>query len=628
MTEEVREKLRLLPDSPGCYLMRSEGEIIYVGKAVNLKNRVRSYFHGQGHPPKVAAMVARVDDFDIMLCDTNLEALILECNLIKQHKPYYNILLKDDKHYPYIRIDEREPFARVELVRRMQKDGARYFGPYIGANAVREVLEVLRQTFPLRTCSRPPDPQKPRRPCVHHEIGQCLAPCAGLVTQEAYAAQVREVVAFLSGRSAPVLARLKREMGEAAAAMQYERAALLRDRIRDVEGLLERQRAISTGGGERDIVAVAQDGLDAMAQVLHVRGGRMIGGDSFALERAGDEEAGEVIASFLMQYYEDGRLLPREVVAQALPEDADALERVLGERRGGPVRLLAPSRGEKRALVQMAQKNAADALEKRNARARRSYERTQGAAAALAEAIGLDRPPRRIEGFDISNTQGTLSVASMVVFLNGMPARREYRHYRIKTVEGANDFASMEEVLGRRFRRGLAERKKCEEAGAPPPESGFGDLPDLILIDGGPEQLAFARRAMQAAGGETPMFGLAKKLEEIWLPECEQPILLDRHSPALHLIQRLRDEAHRFAITHHRALRARQTVRSRLEDVPGVGPKRRAALWKRFSSMEALRAASVEEIAQTPGMSRPAAQALYQWLRGNVRPARKRTEEG
>ena len=614
MTQEIREKLALLPDSPGCYLMRQRGEIIYVGKAINLKNRVRSYFHGRDHTPKVAAMVEKIDDFDIMLCDTNLEALILECNLIKLHKPYYNILLKDDKHYPYIRIDERELFPRAELVRRIAKDGARYFGPYIGATAVREVLDVLRQTFPLRTCNTPPDPKKPRRPCVHHEIGQCLAPCAGNVSTERYREVVQEVVQFLQGKSTSVLKRLREEMMDAATKMQYERAATLRDRIADVERLLEAQRAISTDGGERDIIAVAQDGLDAMAQVLRVRDGRMIGGDSFTLERAGDEDKADVIASFLMQYYEDSNLLPREVLAQALPGDMDVIEHALSQRRGTRVHLHAPVRGEKRALVLLAEKNARDALEKRNARARKSYERTAGASKALAEAIGLPKAPRRIEGFDISNTQGVLSVASMVVFIDGASARKEYRHYRIKTVEGANDFASMEEVLGRRFRRGIAEREKRLLQGLPVDDGGFCDLPDLILIDGGPEQLAFARRAVQAAGGNVPMFGLAKRLEKIWLPDAAEPILLDRHSPALHLIQRIRDEAHRFAITHHRNLRAKHTVRSQLEDISGVGAKRRATLLKHFRSMEALRSATAEEIAKTPGMTRPVAEQVYAWL--------------
>lgn len=618
MNQVLQDKLAHLPDSPGCYLMRQQGEIIYVGKAINLKNRVRSYFHGRDHTPKVAAMVEKVDDFDIMLCDTELEALVLECNLIKRHKPYYNILLKDDKHYPYIRIDEREAYPRAQLVRRMEKDGARYFGPYIGATAVREVLDVLRHTFPLRTCATLPGDGKPRRPCVHHQVGECLAPCAGLVSREAYAAVVADVVQFLQGKSGPVIEKLRGEMEEASGELQFERAAALRDKLHNVERLLENQRAISTRGGERDIIAVAQDGLDAMAQVLHVRGGRMIGGDSFALERAGDEPIGQVIASFLVQYYEDGQLLPGEVLAEALPEEgAQLIENMLTERRGARVHLLSPMRGEKKSLVLLAKKNAGDALIKRNATKRKSWERTEGAVRALAEALSIDKPPRRIEGFDISNTQGAQSVASMVVFIDGAPAYKEYRHYRIKTVEGPNDFASMEEVVGRRFRRGIAERAERLEAGLPVDAGGFCDLPGLVLIDGGPQQLLFARGAMHAAGGDVPMFGLAERLEEIWLPGAEEPLMLDRHSPALHLIQRIRDEAHRFAIGHHRKLRGKATVRSRLEEIPGIGPKRRAALLKRFKSMEALRSATVEEILETPGMTAVAAESLRAWLDAN-----------
>ena len=609
MNDTLRLKIAMLPDSPGCYLMKHGGEIIYVGKAKNLKNRVRSYFMQKEHTPKVEAMIAKIEDFDIILCETNLEALMLECNLIKLHKPYYNILLKDDKHYPYIRIDEREPYPRAQMVHHMVKDGAKYFGPYIGGGAVREVMEVLRQTFPLRTCSQAPDPNRPRRPCVHYEIGQCCAPCAGKITPEAYAEIVRQVIGFLNGKSDEVLKDLKRQMAEASRQLQFEKAALLRDRIRDVEGLLERQLAQSTAGGERDVIAVWSDGLDAMCEVLHIRGGKMIGGDNFALERAGDEEAATVIGDFLLQYYEDGRMLPREVLCQALPEDeTEELTGALSERRGGPVRLIVPQRGEKRALVLMAEKNARDALEKRNARAKASYERTVGAAKALAEAIGMTTVPRRIEGYDNSNIQGAQPVASMVVFIDGKPARKEYRHFKIKTVVGANDFATMEEVLGRRFRRGMAEHEAN-------PNSGFGDLPDLILIDGGPEQLLFARRAMLAAGANIPMFGLAKRLEEIWLPGADAPIMLDRHSPALYLIQSVRDEAHRFAITFHRHLRSKQTIRSQLEEIPGVGAKRRTALFKAFGSLEAVKKASVEELAEVDGMNRPAAQAVYEWAR-------------
>ena len=614
MTDELRLKIENLPDSPGCYLMKQQGEIIYVGKAVNLKNRVRSYFqNSRGHTPKVAAMVGKIDDFDIMLCSTNLEALILECNLIKRHKPYYNILLKDDKHYPYVRVDMQKPFPRLEVARRIEKDGAKYFGPYIGATVVRQVMDAVQNIFPLRSCTLDLPLKTPRRPCVQYEIGRCLAPCANKCTREEYAAMMEQVLNFLGGRYQEVLSRMKADMDAASKSLNFERAAHIRDKMQDVELLMERQRAIQTSGADQDILAVAQDGLDAMVQVLHVRNGLMIGGDHFVLPQAGADAKGEVLAAFLTQYYEDGNLIPRHVFCEELPDNRDELESWLRDARDGAVTLSTPKRGEKHDLVLMAQKNAQDALEKRNARSSIKEERTTGAAAALGEALGLEKAPRRIEGFDISNTQGVLSVASMVVFIGGEPAKKEYRHFRIKTVEGPNDFASMNEVLGRRFRHGLEEQKERETAGLPMEGGRFSDLPDLVLIDGGPEQLAFALRAMREAGANVPMFGLAKRLEEIYLPDRELPILLDKRSPALHLIQRIRDEAHRFAITHHRNLRGKENVHSQIEDIPGIGPARRKALIKHFHSLQAVKNASFEELTAVPGMTKPAAEAVLRW---------------
>jgi excinuclease ABC subunit C len=614
MTDELRLKIENLPDSPGCYLMKQQGEIIYVGKAVNLKNRVRSYFqNSRGHTPKVAAMVGKIDDFDIMLCSTNLEALILECNLIKRHKPYYNILLKDDKHYPYVRVDMQKPFPRLEVARRIGKDGAKYFGPYIGATVVRQVMDAVQNIFPLRSCTLDLPLKSPRRPCVQYEIGRCLAPCANKCTQEEYGAMMEQVLAFLGGRYQDVVTRMKADMEAASKELHFERAAYLRDKIRDVEILMERQRAIQVSGADQDILAIAQDGLDAMVQVLYVRGGRMIGGDQFVLPQAGSDIKGEVLAAFLTQYYEDGNLIPRQVLCQELPDDREELESWLRDIRGSAVTLTTPKRGEKHDLVMLAEKNAQDALEKRNARSAIREERTTGAAAALGEALGLEKAPRRIEGYDISNTQGVLSVASMVVFIDGEPAKKEYRHFRIKTVEGPNDFASMNEVVGRRFRHGLEEQKEREEAGQPMEGGKFSDMPDLVLIDGGPEQLAFALRAMHEAGANVPMFGLAKRLEEIYLPDRELPILLDRRSPALHLIQRIRDEAHRFAITHHRNLRGKESVHSQIEDIPGIGPARRKALLKQFHSLQAVLKASLDELLAVPGMTRPAAEAVISW---------------
>lgn len=634
--EKLETKIAMLPDSPGCYLMKdAEGTIIYVGKAVNLKNRVRSYFRDTEHTPKVAAMIANIDDFDILLCDSNLEALCLECNLIKLHKPYYNILLKDDKHYPYLRVNLKEPFPRLELARRMEqgkKDGAKYFGPYIGATAVRQVIEAVRGVFPLRTCRKELPLKNPSRPCVNYEIGKCMAPCAGKCTAEAYWDMMDGVLAFLGGDYDQVLKVLRRDMMDCAAKMQYERAAALRDKIRDVEGLMERQIAIRTENSEQDIIALAQDGLDAMVHIFYVRGGRMIGGDHFALPREGSEDPGEVLAEFITQYYADANLIPRHVLVQTLPEGSrEGLESWLKQQKGAlgttrqTVSLATPQRGEKHDLILLAAKNAADALEKRNAKASIREERTTGAAAALGRALGLPKPPRRIEGYDISNTQGVLSVASMVVFIDGVAAKKEYRRFRIKTVEGANDFASLNEVLGRRFEHGLKERAEREAAGLPPEGGKFSDLPDLVLIDGGPQQLRFARQALLDMGvkvrsGDQPdddagvaMFGLAKKQEEIFLPDREEPILLDHHTPELHLIQRVRDEAHRFCITHHRGLRGKASIHSQLEDIPGIGPKRRKALLTAFGSLKALREATMEQLLAVPGMTKPAADAVRQW---------------
>ncbi len=613
--EKLETKISMLPESPGCYLMKdAEGTIIYVGKAVNLKNRVRSYFRDIDHTPKVAAMVANIDDFDILLCDSNLEALCLECNLIKLHRPHYNILLKDDKHYPYLRVNLKEPFPRLELARRMEKDGAKYFGPYIGATAVRQVIEAVRGVFPLRTCRKALPLKNPSRPCVNYEIGKCMAPCAGKCTEAEYWDMMDGVLAFLGGDYEQVLKVLRRDMMDCAARMQYEKAASLRDKIRDVEGLMERQIAIQTDRSEQDIIALAQDGLDAMVHIFYVRGGRMTGGDHFALPREGSEDPGEVLAEFLTQYYEDGNLIPRHVLVQALPEGSrEQLEVWLRQQKGAAVNLATPKRGEKHDLVLLAAKNAADALEKRNARTAIQEERTTGAAAALGRALGLEKPPRRIEGYDISNTQGVLSVASMVVFIDGVAAKKEYRRFRIKTVEGANDFASLNEVLGRRFEHGLKEKAEREAAGLSPIGGKFSDLPDLVLIDGGPQQLRFARQALLDIGAEVAMFGLAKKQEEIFLPDREEPILLDHHTPELHLIQRIRDEAHRFCITHHRGLRGKASIHSQLEDIPGVGPKRRKALLTRLGSLKAIREATEEQLLAIPGMTRPAVQAVLKW---------------
>ncbi|MBQ8094234.1 MAG: excinuclease ABC subunit UvrC [Clostridia bacterium] len=616
MNDTLKIKIAKLPTCPGCYLMKSEGKIIYVGKAVNLKNRVSQYFHqSRDHTVKVRAMVSRIDDFDIVLCDTNLEALILECNLIKLHKPQYNILLKDDKHYPYLKINLGVDYPRVEIVRRIEKDKAKYFGPYMGTTGVREVMDVLRGIFPLRTCQGEINPDPARRPCLHYQLGECLAPCAGKTTKEAYGKIVQEVIDFLGGKSETIEKRLQTEMLEASSKLNFERAAELRDRLASVGKLMERQKAINVKGGNRDILAVASDSLDAMVEVLFVRGGLMIGAENYTLEGEGDQTVAHILGEFLLQYYDEGRQVPEEILCLELPEQAEDLQQLLSERRGGNVTIHEPQRGTKHQMIEMAVKNARDALDKRNAGLSRARERTIGACEALQNELKLEKIPRRIEGYDISNTQGVLSVASMVVAINGEAASKEYRRFRIKTVEGANDFASMNEVLTRRLSRATAEREALAEKGELREDgsglTGFADLPDLIVIDGGPQQLRFARSAMQELGYNIPIIGLAKRLDEVFMPDSEESILLDRKSPALHLLQRVRDESHRFGITYHRSLRQKAGMHSTLEDIQGIGPTRRRALLSYFKSIANIASASIEKLCEVDGIGPSQAQVIY-----------------
>ena len=615
LNPDLEWKIANLPDSPGCYLMKHQGEIIYVGKAKNLKNRVSQYFRpSRQHTPKVRAMVSKIDDFDIMLVDGELEAFTLECNLIKLHRPHYNILLKDDKHYPFIRVDLKERYPRVQLVRRQEKDGAKYFGPFQGATVVREVLDVVRMVFPIRTCAWQINPDKPRRPCVHHQIGQCPAPCAGMISEDDYLGTIHKVMEFLNGRYAPVLDEMKARMAEAAASMNYERAAVYRDRIKAVEAVMQKQKAISTALGDQDIIAAMPHEADAMVQLMFVRSGRLIGSERFTLEGAGDEAMGDVLTQFILQYYGPENMPPQDLLLSVMPDEKGVIEQLLTELHGRRVYLSVPVRGEKRKLVNMAVKNLRDELHKLDRKNANSYARTTGALEELRDVLGLPGLPRRIEGYDISNTQGALSVASEVVMVDGLAANREYRRYRIKTVEGANDFASIAEVVTRRLSHGLKELEERRAQGLDPEGGKFSWLPDLILIDGGRGQVAAARDAMRALGLDIPMFGLAKRIEEIVLPDEEESILLDRHSNALHLIQRVRDEAHRFAIVHHRALRGRASIASRLDGVPGVGEKRRKAILRHFKTVEALREASAEDIAQVPGVPAGVAEAVYRFL--------------
>ena len=589
--------------------MKSGGEVIYVGKAKNLKNRVRQYFQSSAnHTQKVRAMVARVDDFELMLVDSEMEAFTLECNLIKRYKPFYNILLKDDKHYPYLRVNMKEAFPRVTIVRRVAHDGAKYFGPYFGANVVRDALDAVRSIFPIRTCSHKLPTEKALRPCVNYEIGLCRAPCANRISQEEYHELMEGVVDFLGGKFELVLGRRKEKMNQAAANWNYERAAAYRDQITAIDQLMQKQKAIVADGGDQDVAAALIDENGALVQMMYVRGGRLIGSERFSLDNSAEETAEEALSQFIAQYYDESRVPPRELLVNADFPDRAALEERLSGFRQSRVHILVPQRGEKRKLILLAQKNLLEEAEKRRKRLANSYERTIGALEELKDVLGLPERPRRIEGYDISNTQGAQSVGSMVVMIDGVSANKEYRHFRIKTVEGPNAFDSMREMLSRRLAHGL---KEVEEGAA---NARFADFPDLILIDGGRGQLNAALEAMRESGLDIPMFGLAKRIEEIVLPNEEESIVLDRHSNALHLIQRLRDEAHRFGITHHRALRAKNSIASRLESIPSVGTARRRALLTHFRSVDALRQATPEEIALVNGISPALAQTIYEYL--------------
>ena len=624
LNDAIAATLENLPDSPGVYIMRNAvGRIIYVGKAISLKNRVRQYFHPstQREQPKTRRLVQDIVSIDYLVVKTEAEALMLECNLIKQHHPRYNILLKDSKHFPYLRLDLREDFPRLEIVRRVTKnDRARYFGPYLGANTLRRTLEIVRKVFPIRSCTADIHRmiERHERPCLNFQLGLCVAPCRGTVSREEYHTVVNEVMRFLSGRHAEIAADLREQMKEAAANLEFERAAALRDKLRAVEsvvGLNSEQNAISTVQEDLDVVGVHIEANEAAVQLMMVRGGKVVGSEGFLLEGSEDETRAEVLRSFLEQFYLNAVLLPRAIVLGELPPNHEALADYLRERAGRKVEVMVPQRGERVRLLELAEANAKERMEREHANRLREWERTGGAVKALGDILGLPLPPNRIECYDISNIQGTDSVASMVVFEGGKSARNQYRRFRIKTVEGANDFESMREVLTRRFRHGLEEQEELKASGGDVNGSKFAKFPDLVLIDGGRIQLEFGRDAMVSLGvGHIPAIGLAKRNEEIILENQEEPLVLPRNSAALHLLERVRDEAHRFAITYHRSLRSARTLRSRLEAVPGIGPKRVRELLKAYPVPAMLEELSVEELLQVPGMNRPAAEAVWNFL--------------
>jgi len=611
--DELREKLRLLPDRPGVYLMKNAaGEVIYVGKAVSLRSRVRSYFQSpSGMSAKVRVMASHIADVDYIVTDSEVEALILEANLIKEHRPRYNVRLRDDKAYPYLKITLGEPFPRVVVTRRVERDGARYFGPYTNSNAVRETTRFLRKLFPIRTCSLDLSGELNYRPCLLYHIKRCVGPCAGKVSPEEYDRLIDQVSLFLEGRHDRLLPGLYREMKEAAQALEFERAARLRDQIRALEAVAERQKVVSERAVDQDIIGFAREKDLVCVQVFYVRGGRLIGREHFFLEAVAEDEPAEIMTAFVQQYYQRAPFVPPEVLLQVPVEDQDVVEGWLRQRRGGVVRLHVPQRGEKRRLMEMVVENARLALEERLAQLARRSEEAERAMAHLAEVLGLPALPQRIEAFDISNIQGNQAVASMVVFEDGQPKPSDYRRFKIRTQSTPDDYAMMREVVHRRFLRGLREQADEVEA------RGFGQFPDLVLIDGGKGQLNAAREVMRELGVEDiPTVALAEQFEHVFVEGRAEPVILPWASPGLKLLQRIRDEAHRYALTYHRHLRDQRASQSVLDEIPGVGPRRKRELLRRFGSVAGIRRATVEELAAVPGISRSLAERILHHVRG------------
>ncbi|MCY3505623.1 MAG: excinuclease ABC subunit UvrC [Chloroflexi bacterium] len=617
LPDQLKKQIEALPARPGVYLMRNEkGEVIYVGKAARLKDRVRSYF---GSPrslePKTRALRADIEDFEYIVCANAGEALILEATLIKRHQPFFNIRLKDDKRYPYLKIDVQNPWPRVYITRRIEKDGARYFGPYASAGSVRATLDLLKKLFPYRSCTKEITGKDPR-PCLDYYIKRCIAPCTAYCTPGEYTEVIDQIILFLEGKASDVLDRLGDQMDTAAESLDYERAAMLRDQIRAIERTVERQMLSTTKKEELDVYGLAREGDRACVQVFFVRGTQMTGRDHFVMEGVTGESDEAVLGSLLQQYYESAQSIPKLVVVPIEPEGRADLEAMLTEKRGANVEIRVAQRGEKRQLLEMARENAAEALDNLKVRWLSDQTKTATALDELQEELALPEAPHRIECYDNSNTQGASPVSSMVVFLDGQPAPRQYRKFRIKTVEGPDDFATMQEVLRRRFKRAAKriEQQTLEGGDAETTDDSW-DLPDLVIVDGGKGQLSAAVEVMRELGVyHIPAFGLAKRHEELFAPDEEAPIILPRGSEALYLVQRVRDEAHRFAITYHRQVRRKAATASVLDSIPGVGPKKKRALLRKFGSLKAVREAGVEEIASTAGYTRSLAEKVKEYV--------------
>ncbi len=612
---KIEQILKTLPVKPGVYLHKNaQGKVIYVGKAVNLKSRVRSYFHKSAQDnAKTRRLVDEIADIEFIVASSELEALLLENTLIKKYQPRFNVRLKDDKRYPYIKVHWHEPFPKVTTTRRLQNDGARYYGPYTAAWAAYQTLDLVRKIFPYLTCNRVITGNDPRA-CLYYHIGRCAAPCVGAVNQAEYRAIIDGLCDFLGGNTEPVVAGMRRQMDEAAEALDFEKAATLRDQIKAIDQVVEKQKVVNAASVDEDVIAFARADDDACVQVFFIRGGKLVGRDYFVLENTADEAEDEIMGSFLKQFYDQSATIPPRIL---LPNDIDEMMIIrdwLKSKRGADVTLKVPRRGKQRELLKMAADNATETLTHLRAQwASDESKQTEGLT-ELQQALDLPEAPVRIECFDISTLQGTNTVGSMVVFAKGTPRKSDYRRFKIKTVMGQDDFASMQEMLRRRFAR-LKDggyQNPLDKVEKPKAEDAWSILPNLIIIDGGKGQLNAALEVLDEfeLRDAIPIVGLAKREEEIFLPGQSQPVILPRKSQALFLVQRVRDEAHRFGVTYHRNLRGKSAVKSSLDDVEGIGPKRRRALLAKFGSLEAIRQASLEELAAVPGMNRRAAEEL------------------
>jgi excinuclease ABC subunit C len=601
ISEKLQGILSTLPAKPGCYLMKSaEGRIIYVGKALSLKNRVRSYFHADtSHDSKTRRLVREIADLEWIVVGSELEALILEMNLIKKHRPKYNIRLKDDKRYPYIKVHWNEPFPKVTVTRQMAEDGSRYFGPYTSAWAVYQTLDVLRKIFPYLTCDREITGMD-KRACLYYDIKLCTAPCIGAASQASYRRMISDLMDFLSGHSEGILSHLQSDMQKASDEMRFEKAAAIRDQLKALQSIIERQKIVfATDYKDSDVLAMARSDGEACVQVFFIRGGKLIGREYFILEGTEDEADAEVMEQFITQFYTEAANIPEQVMLPQEIEEAKIIGQWLRSKRGGEkVEFFVPKEGQPQELVKMASENATETLSALRAQWQADTHKQEQALAELQQALNLKEPPNRIECYDISNTQGTAILGAMVVFTQGVSDKKLYRRFNIESVVGApDDFASMEEMLTRRFRRWRSAEETSGQVGVKK-DASFSFLPDLIIIDGGKGQLSRAVDVLEKFDllASIPIVGLAKQREEIFLPHKSEPLMLPRHSQALYLVQRIRDEAHRYGITAHRKKRQKLGMASILDSIPGIGPARRKALLKHFGSVDKIRIASVEDL--------------------------------